>query len=50
MAGVMLASYGNAILGGMPTALLFYSSMAIMSNPEIFENDSIEKTGELINV
>jgi hypothetical protein len=50
MAGVMVASYGNAILGGMPTALLFYSSMAIMSNPEIFENDSIEKTGELINV
>jgi cell division protein FtsW (lipid II flippase) len=50
MAGVMLASYGNAILGGMPTALLIYASMAIMSNPEVFDNESIEKTPELINV
>ncbi|CAH8283611.1 hypothetical protein EV196_102498 [Mariniflexile fucanivorans] len=48
MAGVMLASYGNAILGGMPTALLIYASMAIMSNPEIFENPNIEETPELI--
>jgi hypothetical protein len=50
MAGVMLASYGNAILGGMPTALLIYASMAIMSNPEIFENDFIEKKAKLISV
>lgn len=42
MAGVMLASYGNAILGGMPTALLFYASMAIMSTPETFEEEIIE--------
>jgi cell division protein FtsW (lipid II flippase) len=48
MAGVMLASYGNAILGGMPTALLFYASMAIMSNPEIFEVPIKEKETELI--
>lgn len=48
MAGVMLASYGNAILGGMPTALLIYASMAIMSNPEIFDDPNFEQTPELI--
>lgn len=37
MAGVMVASYGNAVFGGMPTALLIYASMAIMSNPETFD-------------
>ena len=47
MAGVMLASYGNGVLGGMPTALLFYASMAIMSNPQIFE-EPIEEETELI--
>jgi hypothetical protein len=48
MAGVMLASYGNAVLGGMPTSLLFYSSMAIMSNPQIFEEPIEEEKTELI--
>lgn len=37
MAGVMLASYGNEVLGQMPTSLLIYASMAIMSNQKIFE-------------
>ncbi|MBL0356113.1 MAG: O-antigen ligase family protein [Chitinophagaceae bacterium] len=32
MAGVMVASYGNAVLGGMPTGMLIYISMAIMLN------------------
>jgi hypothetical protein len=50
MAGVMLASYGNAVLGGMPTSLLFYSCMAIMSNPEIFEETIEEEKTELINI
>jgi hypothetical protein len=50
MAGVMLASYGNSIFGGMPTALLMYASMAIMSNPEIFESPIKEKETELIAV
>ena len=50
MAGVMVASYGNAILGGMPTALLMYASMAIMSNPEIFESPIEEKEPELLTV
>lgn len=48
MAGVMVASYGNAVFGGMPTALLMYASMAIMSNPEIFENDANKNLPELI--
>jgi O-Antigen ligase len=37
MAGVMVASYGNAVLGGMPTGILIYISMAIMLNCEIFD-------------
>lgn len=32
MLGVMLASYGNAVIGQLPTSLLIYSSMAIMLN------------------
>ena len=48
MVGVMLASYGNGVLGGMPTGLLIYASMALMSNPQIFEEPIIEKEPELI--
>jgi hypothetical protein len=48
MAGVMLASYGNAVFGGMPTALLIYASMALMSNPQIFEEPIVEKESKLI--
>nr|WP_315172271.1 O-antigen ligase family protein [uncultured Flavobacterium sp.] len=47
MAGVMAASYGNAVLGQMPTALLIYATMAIISNPEIFEADQKKKELEL---
>lgn len=50
MAGVMVASYGNAIFGGMPTALLMYASMAIMSNPEIFESHIKGKEAKLITI
>jgi len=50
MAGVMAASYGNAVLGQMPTALLIYASMAIMSNPEIFEKPLKEEEPELIAI
>ena len=32
MFGVMIASYGNAVLGSMPTSLLIYTSMALMLN------------------
>jgi hypothetical protein len=48
MAGIMVASYGNAVLGGLPTALLIYASMALMSKPEIFEDNNAEKESELI--
>ena len=48
MVGIMLASYGNAILGGMPTSLLFYASMAIVSSPEVFEEKTNKKSPELI--
>lgn len=48
MAGVIVASYGNAVFGGMPTALLIYASMAIMSNPEIFDTSIKENEVELI--
>ncbi|MEI6140524.1 MAG: O-antigen ligase family protein [Mariniphaga sp.] len=37
MAGVMVASYGNAVLGSMPTGLLIYISMAIMLNAEKYD-------------
>ena len=32
MAGIMIASYGNAALGTMPTGMLIYTSMALMLN------------------
>lgn len=37
MAGVMVASYGNAVLGGMPTGILIYISMAVMLNSEMLD-------------
>jgi hypothetical protein len=39
MAGIMVASYGNAVLGQMPTALLIYATMAIILNTEVFEKE-----------
>ncbi|MFD0798320.1 O-antigen ligase family protein [Maribacter chungangensis] len=47
MAGIMVASYGNAVFGGMPTSLLIYSSMALMSNPKVFERKPEEYEHEL---
>lgn len=48
MAGIMAASYGNAVFGGMPTALLMYASMAIISNPETFDTPFEETELQLI--
>jgi hypothetical protein len=44
MAGIMVASYGNEVLGQMPTSLLIYASMA-MTNPELLKElqKSIDK-------
>lgn len=41
MMGVMVASYGNAVLGTMPTCLLIYTSMALLLNSEKLD---IQKT------
>lgn len=48
MAGVMVASYGNAVFGQLPTSLLIYASMAIMSNPETFDTPIAESDIQLI--
>lgn len=42
MFGIMVASYGNAVLGQMPTSILIYISMALMLNPEKFDTPSNE--------
>lgn len=34
MLGIMVASYGNAVLGQVPTSLLIYTSMALMLNAD----------------
>jgi hypothetical protein len=48
MAGIMVASYGNEVLGQMPTSLLIYASMAIMTNPQIFERDPKEYLSKIL--
>ncbi len=40
MFGVMVASYGNAVLGTMPTSILLYISMALIINSRHFDNQS----------
>jgi hypothetical protein len=40
MFGVMVASYGNAVLGTMPTGMLIYTSMAIMLNAETLDKEA----------
>jgi hypothetical protein len=40
MVGIMVASYGNAVLGQLPTSILFYVSMAIILNSETFDNEA----------
>ncbi|MGA3014556.1 MAG: O-antigen ligase family protein, partial [Bacteroidales bacterium] len=41
MMGVMVASYGNAVLGTMPTCLLIYTSMALLLNSEKLDIQNI---------
>jgi hypothetical protein len=43
MLGIMVASYGNAVLGTMPTSILIYSSMALLLSAQ--KLDSPELTG-----
>lgn len=40
MFGVMVASYGNAVLGQMPTNVLIYMSMAILLNSDVLDNET----------
>ena len=38
MFGIMVASYGNAVLGQMPTSMLIYTSMALLMNTKVFDS------------
>lgn len=37
MFGIMVSSYGNAVLGSMPTGMVIYTAMAIMLNAEKYD-------------
>lgn len=50
MAGIMVASYGNAVLGQMPTALLIYATIAIILNTEVLENSTKSAEEEIIKL
>lgn len=39
MMGIMVASYGNAVLGQIPTSIMIYVSMAMMLTPERFDKE-----------
>jgi hypothetical protein len=41
MLGIMVASYGNAVLGQVPTSMLIYISMALMLNSDKFDEEAI---------
>lgn len=41
MFGIMVASYGNAVLGTLPTAILIYTSMALMCNAKTLDTAEI---------
>jgi hypothetical protein len=45
--GIMAASYGNAVLGQMPTALIIYSSMAFLFLAKRIDNEIKESETEL---
>ena len=48
LAGVMVASYGNAVLGAMPTGMLIYTSMAIILNAKALDKNTDEPIPVLI--
>lgn len=47
MFGIMAASYGNMVLGQMPTSVLIYMSMAIILNSEVFDADAAKENQEM---
>jgi hypothetical protein len=46
MSGIMVANYGNAVLGQMPTNMLIYISMALLMNSELFDKEIITENIE----
>lgn len=52
MFGIMVASYGNAVLGTLPTALLIYTSMALMCNAKSmdFVEENSTKTNSILHL
>lgn len=53
MVGVMVASYGNAILGNFPTNILIFISMALLMNTDKLDTplpaEAIAATGDKLN-
>jgi hypothetical protein len=49
MFGIMVASYGNAVLGQMPTSILIYTSMALILNSKVFDSEYQGRVSELDN-
>ena len=47
MFGIMAASYGNMVLGQMPTSVLIYMSMAIILSSEVFDADAALEQAKL---
>lgn len=43
MFGIMLASYGNAVLGQFPTSLLMYGSIAFLFLGEKLDKDKLKE-------
>lgn len=46
MFGVMVASYGNAVLGTMPTSFLIYTTMALLLNVNVLDNEALTRQVE----
>jgi hypothetical protein len=49
MFGIMVASFGNAVLGQMPTSILIYTSMALILNSKVFDSEYQGRVSELDN-
>jgi hypothetical protein len=45
--GIMAASYGNMVLGQMPTSILIYTSMALMLNSAIYDVKISKQEGQV---
>jgi len=50
MTGIMVASYGNSILGTPPTAMLIYTSMALLVNTDVLDTPLIEQPKGTIQI